>query len=83
MKEIVDQQGFVRARRYVCVEGNDQNPKYLAVYEFERPENRKTPAYARARGFKVMEPHVRNTTIGIFRKIFEYEKPKRRARRRR
>lgn len=81
VKAIVDQPGFLRARRYVCVEGGDQNPKYLAIYEFERVEDRKTPAYAQARGFKAMTPHVRNTTIGVFRKIYEYEKPKRRVRR--
>ena len=83
LKAIVDQPGFVRGRRYVCVEGGEQNPKYLAVYEFERPEDRKTPEYAQARGFKAMAPHVRNTTIGIFRKIAEYEHPKRRVKRRR
>jgi hypothetical protein len=82
LKAIVDQPGFVRGRRYVCVEGGDQNPKYLAVYEFERAEDRKTPEYAEARGFKAMTPHVRNTTIGVFRKISEYEKPNRRVRRR-
>ena len=73
---LVNQPGFVRARRYVCVEGRDQNPKYLAIYEFEREEDRKTPEYAEARGFKALTPHVRNTQIGVFRKIFEYEKPK-------
>jgi hypothetical protein len=73
---IVRQPGFIRARRYVCVEGQDQNPKYLAVYEFEREEDRKTPEYAKARGFGVFTPHVSATTIGVFRKIFEYEKPK-------
>jgi antibiotic biosynthesis monooxygenase (ABM) superfamily enzyme len=73
---LVRQPGFVRARRYVCVEGQDQNPKYLAVYEFERAEDRKTAAYAEARGFKAFTPHVSHTTIGVFRKIFEYEKPK-------
>ncbi len=75
VRAIVDQPGFIRARRYVCVDGRDQNPKYLAIYEFERAEDRKTAEYAKARGFKALTPHVRNTTIGVFRKIFEYEKP--------
>jgi antibiotic biosynthesis monooxygenase (ABM) superfamily enzyme len=73
---LVRQPGFVRARRYACVEGQDQNPKYLAIYEFERAEDRKTPEYAKIRGFGALTPKVSNTTIGVFRKIFEYEKPK-------
>jgi hypothetical protein len=47
-----------------------------AVYEFEREEDRKTPEYASVRGFGALTPNVSNTTIGVFRKIFEYEKPK-------
>jgi hypothetical protein len=73
---LVRQPGFVRARRYVCVEGQDQIPKYLAIYEFEREEDRKTPEYAKVRGFGALTPQVSNTTIGVFHKIFEYEKPK-------
>jgi antibiotic biosynthesis monooxygenase (ABM) superfamily enzyme len=72
---LVRQPGFVRARRYVCVEGQDQNPMYLAIYEFEREENRKTAEYAKVRGFGALTPHVTDTAIGVFRKIFEYEKP--------
>ena len=72
---IVRQPGFVRARRYVCVEGQDQNPKYLAIYEFEREEDRKTPEYATVRGFAAFASDVSHTSIGVFRKILDYEKP--------
>ncbi len=72
---LVGQPGFVRARRYVCIEGQERNPKYLAIYEFEREDNRRTPGYAKVRGTGPMTPHVRNMTIGVFRRIFEYEKP--------
>jgi len=78
---LVRQPGFVRARRYVCVEGQDQNPKYLAVYEFEREEDRKTAEYASVRGFGPLAPHVSHTAIGVFRKILDYEKPKGKRRR--
>lgn len=70
---LIGQPGFIRARRYVSVEG--QQPKYLAIYEFEREENRKTPEYANVRGTGPMTPHVRNLSIGVFRQIFEYVKP--------
>lgn len=69
---LIGQPGFIRARRYVAVEGQ---PKYLAIYEFEREENRKTPEYQKVRGTGSMTPHVRNMTIGVFRQIFEYTKP--------
>lgn len=70
---LIGQPGFVRARRYVSVEG--RQPKYLAIYEFEREENRKTPEYQQVRGTGPMTPHVRNLSIGVFRQIFEYVKP--------
>lgn len=69
---LVGQPGFIRARRYVAVEGQ---PKYLAIYEFEREENRKTPEYQKVRGTGPMTPYVENMTIGVFREIFSYEKP--------
>ena len=71
--DLIGQPGFVRARRYVCVEGDQL--KYLAIYEFEREENRKTPEYAKVRGTGPITPHVRGLSVGVFRKIFEYEKP--------
>lgn len=69
---LIGQAGFSRARRYVAVEGR---PKYLAIYEFAREENRKTPEYAKVRGTGPMTPYVQNMSIGVFRQIFEYEKP--------
>jgi uncharacterized protein DUF4286 len=68
---LVGQPGFIRARRYRAVEGQ---PKYLAIYEFEREEDRKTPEYQKVRGTGPMTPYVRNMSIGVFRQIFEYEK---------
>jgi hypothetical protein len=69
---LIGQPGFIRARRYVAVEGQ---PKYLAIYEFEREENRKTPEYQKVRGTGPVTPHVRNMSIAVFRQIFEYAKP--------
>ena len=68
---LVGQPGFIRARRYRAVEGQ---PKYLAIYEFGREEDRKTPEYQKVRGTGPMTPYVRNMSIGVFRQIFEYEK---------
>ncbi len=70
---LVGQPGFVRARRYVRVEG--EQAKYLAIYEFEREEDRKTAEYAKVRGTGPMTPHVRNMSIGVFKQIFDYVKP--------
>ena len=38
--------GVIRARRFMAVEGQ---PKYLTVYEFERPDVPKSPAWNRVR----------------------------------
>lgn len=71
--EIIAVDGFVRAHRYRAVEGQ---PRFIAMYEFEAPNNRRTPEYAGARGTKRMTPYLSNTTVRIYEKIFVFEKGK-------
>jgi hypothetical protein len=49
--------GWLSARRYVALDGG---PKYAAVYEIAGLWAFDTPEFARVKGFREFEPHVRN-----------------------
>lgn len=57
LPEVLDCPGFVTAARYECVDGE---PRFLAMYELDRPDALSTPEMDRVYGFGPMTPHVRS-----------------------
>lgn len=55
--EVLDCPGFVAAARYECVDGE---PRFLAMYDLDRPDALSTPEMDRVYGFGPLTPHVRN-----------------------
>ena len=58
--------GFESARRYICVSGAP--PRYLAIYDLERPEVLDSPEYGRVAG-ENFSPWTRRVTgrVRIYR----------------
>jgi hypothetical protein len=66
LPEVTACPGFVSGRRFRA-DGDDQSPRYLAVYEVESRDVMKTEALKAIRGFDRFEPHIRNAQRYWFR----------------
>ncbi len=76
-ERINEVQGFIAARRYLCVDGH---PTYLAVYEMEEPSVIQSDAYKEissreSEGTLKLRPHFLNTVRNIYQEIFEAGTP--------
>ncbi len=72
-ERINEVQGFIAARRYLCVDGN---PTYLAVYEMEEPSVIQSDAYKEISSRESpdtlkIRPHFLNTVRNIYQEILE------------
>jgi hypothetical protein len=69
--------GFLRARRFLAVEGS---PKYLALYDLESPEVLNSAAYRHVVGAgksawtRRMEPQFRNFTRNVYASISDRQR---------
>ena len=67
LPELLDCPHWITAKRYIAIRGE---PKYLAMYELSDLKAFETPQYVKVRGFKELQPYVRNLSTITYRQIY-------------
>lgn len=68
LPEIVGCPGFLRARRFVAVDGS---PKYIAIYDIDSEKALETTEFSNRRGWDRFKPHVKDPQVCVYMKINE------------
>ncbi|MBM3926549.1 MAG: hypothetical protein FJ320_11335 [SAR202 cluster bacterium] len=70
LPELMQCPGYISAERYVAVKGA---PKYMAMYQMT-DYAQTTPEFNRVKGFRQLEPYVREKTNITYKPIYQYAK---------
>jgi hypothetical protein len=72
LPDILECPGFLSASRYEC---DDGEPRFLAIYDLDRPDALETPEMKRVHGWGPVAPRMRNFHGRIYQRTLTIEAP--------